>query len=806
MSRAELAGTLIWAVLMGVAAVIAARASYTTDLSAFLPRTPTPAQRLLIEQLRAGPASRLIMVAVEGADPALRARLLAELARRLRAAPAFTAVHDGESFGETATREFLIEHRYLLSDAVSPERFTAAGLHAAIGAALALLATPEGRVLKPLFTRDPTAETVNIVDSLGPERIRTRDGVWSSRDGERALLIAQTRASGSDTDAQEQACAAIRGAFAAAAHTLPGAGQALRLRMSGPGVLAVASRATIRGQVVRLSLLGCALIAALLLSVYRSPLALLLGLIPVASGALAGVAAVALGFGVVHGITLGFGVTLIGEAVDYSVYLFIQTPWRAAPGGTPATDAPDAVRWRRSVWPTIRLGTLTSLCGFAALLPSRFQGLAQLGLYSMAGVAAAALVTRYVLSAWLAHSMLRIRDLTALGTRLARAVAAARPARALIALPALLAALALIAHRDRLWSRELASLSPIGAPDQALDAGLRADLGAPDARYVVVVSAAGLEAVLEAAERVATRLASLTDEGVIGGFDSPTRYLPSLAAQRRRQASLPAPDELEARLRTALAGLPVSAVRLAPFVEDVGRARRAALVTRADLAGTDLAGGVDALIAASPGHASAFLPLTAGGTGDLSPGVLDRLRAELARAAPREALLLDLKSEADRLYDGYLRQAAYLAAAGLAAIVLLLAVQLSPARAARIVTPLILAVLCVAGALSALGARLTILHIVGMLLIIAVGSNYALFFERRAEEGADPSPLMLASLAVANLATVLGFGVLACSSVPVLAALGRTVAPGALLALLFAALLSGRAPPREAAVTAEATP
>ncbi len=48
-------------------------------------------------------------------------------------------------------------------------------------------------------------------------------------------------------------------------------------------------------------------------------------LLPVASGALVGIAAVALGFGAVHGITLGFGITLIGESVDYSIYFFVQS-------------------------------------------------------------------------------------------------------------------------------------------------------------------------------------------------------------------------------------------------------------------------------------------------------------------------------------------------------------------------------------------------------------------------------------------------------------------------------------------------
>ncbi len=95
--------------------------------------------------------------------------------------------------------------------------------------------------------------------------------------------------------------------------------------MSGPGVFSVAARANIKHQVTLLSVVSTLLITLMLLWVYRSFRALVLGLIPVASGALAGISAVALGFGSVHGITLGFGVTLIGESVDYSIYLFIQS-------------------------------------------------------------------------------------------------------------------------------------------------------------------------------------------------------------------------------------------------------------------------------------------------------------------------------------------------------------------------------------------------------------------------------------------------------------------------------------------------
>ena len=96
----------------------------------------------------------------------------------------------------------------------------------------------------------------------------------------------------------------------------------------------------------------------------------------------------------------------------------------------------------------------------------------------------------------------------------------------------------------------------------------------------------------------------------------------------------------------------------------------------------------------------------------------------------------------------------------------------------------------VAAGLALSGVQLTILHLVGMLLIVAVGSNYALFFDRQSRVHAGSESVTLASLAIANLSTVIGFGLLSFSHVPVLVALGATVAPGAFLALLFAAVFA----------------
>jgi len=329
-----------------------------------------------------------------------------------------------------------------------------------------------------------------------------------------------------------------------------------------------------------------------------------------------------------------------------------------------------------------------------------------------------------------------------------------------------------------------------------LDERLRADAGAPDFRYVLVTSASDRASALAAAETLSMRLRSLVDAGTLGGFESPSLFLPPLPTQEARRASLPSPEALRAHLAEALRGLPLNATRLEPFVQDVERARTAPLLTRADLAGTSFGTAVDALLVESRPGWSALLPLAARGSGDLSQDSIQAVRGAVAGAAvPAE--VLDLKGEADRLYSGYLRDAVRLALAGLIAIVVLLCLALrSPLRVLQVMAPLMLSVLTVAAILVTLGRALTILHVVGMLLIVAVGSNYALFFDRMATRPRETSmPLVLASLLTANLATVIAFGVLASSSVPVLADLGSTVAPGTFLALLFAALLAQRPPP-----------
>jgi predicted exporter len=200
------------------------------------------------------------------------------------------------------------------------------------------------------------------------------------------------------------------------------------------------------------------------------------------------------------------------------------------------------------------------------------------------------------------------------------------------------------------------------------------------------------------------------------------------------------------------------------------------------------------------GSASALLPVQP------VPGVTSGKAAVAAVDGPAvlqalqglpDVQLLDIGLELGTLYQHYLHEAQGQALIGAAGVVLLMALWLrSGRRLLAVCQPLVLAVLLTMGTLAALGVRLGILHLVGLLLVVAVGSNYALFFDLLHEDP-DSDDDTLASLLLANLTTVGSFGLLAFSSIPVLSAIGRVVAPGALLALLLAAAFAPRRlPPR----------
>ena len=762
------AALLAWLAIVAASGWWTARhVAFTADLTAFLPAASGRLERLLVEQLRAGVASRTMLVAIEGGAPPELARFSRELARALAADRRFDYVTNGGAEFTQGARELGLKHRYLLSPTLSAGRFSEQSLARALRENLERLATLEGAVFKGTLARDPTGELRAIAQAMGQGAPASRNGVWFSGEGARALLIAQTAASGMDAVRQQEAADAVVSAF-----RLSGAPPEYRVLISGPGVFAARTRAAIEHDTRWLTGVAGALVLLILVLAYRSPGPVALSALPVLTGLIVGVAAVGVLFGTVHGITLAFGVTLIGEAVDYPSYVFTQRK----PGES-------VLEVLARVWPTLRLAVLTTVFGSLALLLSSLQGLSQLGVLSMVGVLAAGLVTRWVLPA-LAPGR-GAPPPRALPFSLVRAGLAMRRA-AWIAWVLLAAALAfIVARHDRIWDDDLGHLSPLPESARELHRRLSADLRAPDVGYLLIATAGSREAVLEKSERLMPALQSWVREGVLEGFDLAARYLPSEKTQQGRRAALPGAQDLHRSLARALQGLPYRADAFAPFERDVEAARLSPLLTIEDLRGTGLDLKVQSLLATRDDEWYALILLR----GVRDPARLRGLAEQLP--ADARASFLDVKAESDRLIGGYRAQALELAGLGALAIALLLYFGLRGVRRAlRVMLPVYAAIAMTVACLTLLGIGLSLFHLVSLLLVLGIGLNYALFFSQ-AEPGTDSEQGTSLALTVCFLTTFAAFGCLATSRIPILSAIGLTVTLGCALSLLMAMMLGG---------------
>lgn len=745
--------------------LVSTRVAVHSELADLLPEGTTASQRLLLTQVRTGMAGRILLLAIEGGDPDTLAQASKAFGRRLLATGHFDVVENGAQVLAKSDQDVLFKSRYLLSPHMGPDAFSAESLRHALAQRLDDLRSPLAPLIKETIPGDPTGEFLSLLkDWSGQERAKKYRGVWMSGDHSKALLVAETTAAGFDADAQATIQRDIRKTFDA----LPDRPDSLRLLMSGPGVFAVEIKQAIEAEVWWLSAAASTLVGLFLLASYRSVTLVLLSVIPISTGIVAGMVAVHSWFGFIHGITLGFGIALLGVVDDYPIHLFSHLNGRGSP---------DAVI--RSIWPTMRLGILTTVIGFSSLLLAGFPALAQLGIFAVAGLVTAAAVTRWVLPACVPPSFVprdvphRIVPMVERLTRLKLVVPAA----------VVLAAFVLLWSDTPLWQTDLASLSPVSESRKRLDQQLRQELGAPDVRDLLVIEGRTAEDVLQRSEAVISQLEHLRVSGMLAGYDVVSTYLPSLRSQRARQQALPERSVLEFNLQAALTGLPFAPGLFAPFLAAVEDSRAQPFLDRDTFRGTALGMKVTALLIEQQGQWSAVVPLR---------GVADRgrLAETVAGWQPPGIIYLDLKAESNRLMTAYRDRTAEIVVFGVLVIAGVLAAGLRSIRVLwPVLLPMVSALVVVAACINALGESLSLFHVATFLLVIGLGLDYALFFNR--PEGTEEDRgRTLYGLLVCSTTTILVFGVLACSAIPVLHAIGMTAATGSFCCLLFAGMLA----------------
>ena len=763
---------LLWlALLLGAGWFVAQHLQLSGDLRKFMPSAKTPAQKLLMDELGEGPGSRLLLIALSGDDSETLARQSQALRRQLAASPLFALVANGD-VGVDAIPAQLRPYRYLLSDTLDTQRFDVATLRDALDARIQDLGSPAASLIEPLVPSDPTLETLRLAESWQPANAPQRlHDVWFDRAGRQALLVAETVAPGFDPNGQQIAVSAIEQAFDQAR----GRSGASTLTMSGPGAFSVEIGGRTQREAGWIGTIDTIGLVLLLWFAYRSWKAPLLGVLPLASAGLAGLGAVAFCFDGVHGITVAFGFTLIGVAQDYPIHLFSHQ----RPGLSPRESA-------RTLWPTLATGVASTCIAYFTFLVSGVDGLKQLAVFTIAGLGTAALTTRFLLPSLLdstangghPRDVADSKPLARLWMRISRLP---RPRLALVVLGLVCLGVTAFAP-GAFWQNDLSKLTPVPADAMARDTHLRGELGAPDVRYVIAIGGANAEAVLQASERLRPQLDALARDRAIAGYDLAARYLPSAAKQRERQARLPDTPTLRASLDEAVAQTPFRADAFDDFVRDIASAKQAPPLTRRELDNTPLAASVSGLLLQRPDHATALVSLN----GLRDPAAVARV------AAASGAQLLDLKQASESLVVEYRQRVLFaLAIAALLLIGTVWAALRDPRRVLRVLAPMALTTLLILAVLRGFGIELNLFHLVALILAAGLGLDYALFFEHAGDDR-DEQLRTLHAVIVCSLTTLLVFALLALSSIPVLRAIGSTVAIGVFGNFVLALLITRR--------------
>lgn len=781
MSRRRRTRLVAFAVVtLGLAVHVASDLSISSRLTSFLATQDDPEIARIALGLADSERSRTLVLGIRAPDPHRAVQAAREWSEQLAAQPEVESIRSGPrpELAEAAMRLYGPRRLLFLSDrpeTTLPARLSDAGLRSAARTLREALAGPEGPLIAAEAGGDPLLALRDQLRRLGEAAgasLRVVDGGFVAGDPEQAIVFLTTRHSAFASSWQAPLLAHLDASFAALNQRHGGV---LQLSRSGAHVFAIASETRARADAAWLSSISLVALAALFLWVFRSLRVLALTFLPLLFGMLAATSATLLLSGGLHALTLAFGSALIGICTDYPLHLVSH--WILG-------DERDPRRTSRLLRTPIALAAGTSAAGFLAIGASELPGLREIGVFAAIGVASAAAVTMIVVPDLLPRDPVPTPVQRSMIAWLRRWIADGRIARwggAVVVAGTIGMCLAGL-PRIR-WNDDLFALNAPLDSEQLREArDLQTAVGGVDLGRVAVAFGSDDESALRIGESLHERLEHARDSDAVGEIRSVHPFLWSRHLQERNWQALAAAPDLAARLPVAFASEGFRANAFTAFVEELGGP-----------APTPLA--FDALLA-SPLR-DAVAPFRLALDDDrvaLFTFLRDVRRPQEIEAAVGEvqgALYFDQQRFATRINERARTRSMQLVALGSVAVMAMLTL-----RYRRIVPTLIaaappgIAAATTIALLALAGTPITILHLLGLLLVLSLGIDYGIFLvEARADVAEEDATLLSVTLDCAS--TIASFGLLAASSFPALRALGIATGIGITLSLLLAFSIRG---------------
>ena len=497
---------------------------------------------------------------------------------------------------------------------------------------------------------------------------------------------------------------------------------------------------------------------ALLHLLFRTPRVLLVAL-PVAVGALSGAAACIALFGQIHVLTLVLGASLVGVSIDFPLH-YLSKSWTLQPW--------QAYRALRLTLPGLALALATNVIGYLAMAFTPFPALGQVAVFSAAGLLGAFACATCLLPAllnaplqpWAAPMGWARRGLEVRQALLRRV-----PAPWLLAVFVIfcIAGISQVSFTDDL--RQWTSRAP-ALQQQAQRVGQITGFE-PTSQYFLI-HADNPDELLARQEALSTRLDELVADQQLHGYLALSQLVAPAASQETLHLVLPRLLEVS----EPLMDLGVSAEMLKTELAEL----LAEPVISLDQV---LAGPI----------AEPWRPLWLGALSDGSVAGLITLQGLRDSSALHgltegigEARLIDRPAELNRLFAETQRHAALLKLLAAALIFALLCLPFGWRGAARCIAVPLLAALGSLACLGWLGQPLTLFGLFGLLLVTAIGVDYAILMRERI----GGTAVSLVGTLLAAVTTWLSFGLLALSSTPAVSNFGLAVGLGLMFAFLLA--------------------
>lgn len=750
----------------------------TTDITRFIPDAEDRRLAAISRAVVDSELSRTMILALEAetTDAAIDAsRTFEALLRddpRIRASLGFLEGGPADGIAEATWR--LFAPRRLAYLAATPEaardRLSDEGLTQAATDLRARLASPLSSLVARLAPEDPLLVLPTLLDRARFARsseIAVVEDRFLARDQRTAILFLGTKTSALDPAAQRPVLDAIEEAF----ETVRGnGGRPLVLRQSGVNRYAVRTAETIEADIRRVSIVSSIALIAGLLALFRSLRILFFAAVPITTGLLLGAAAVLATRASIHGITLAFGAALISVTVDYAAHLYCHHVLARPDSGARTST--------RALFRPLATGCATTLAGFLALASSSLEGLREIGLFGLVGVAGAFVATFIVAPVILPNETGRA-DRNRWTRTLADGFAMLRRQRRAAAILPLLVLVVVAAGLPRLsWQPDVTQLGALDGDIRAEDEAVRSKVSRFEQMRMVIASAEGEEEALERNEAVARALATSRSAGEITDYRNLMPFLPSASTQRAVAAVATEDDRLADRWRAAFQQAGFRTDLFAPFVASLESAPPPPLDFE-----TLLASPLGSLVRSFRIHLDdrvAFVSLlgTVHDRDALAARIDDLPGATLIEQA-------SLMNETQTTYQQSTRRVL-----SLAALVVLGILTLRYRDARRVgaaIVPPLLAVAATLATLALLGRGVDLIVLTALVLVVSMGVDYSVLLIDAVDARDDRAiAAALTGALIASGTTSLAFGLLARSAHPVLSNLGWTAMIGVLTSFVLA--------------------